>query len=76
LINHIQETHRLEKGLYGEYLDLRGWKKQQDLENCVVRSFILYSLPNIIRVIKLKRIRWVRLAAQVGEKRNEYMRLW
>jgi hypothetical protein len=41
-----------------------------------MRSFILYSLPNIIRVIKLKRIRWVRPAAQAGEKRNEYMGFW
>jgi len=34
-----------------------------------MRRFILYSLPNIIRVIKLKRIRCVRLAAQAGEKK-------
>jgi len=27
-------------------------------------------------VIKLKRIRCVRLAAQAGEKRNEYMGFW
>jgi len=41
-----------------------------------MRSFILYAFPNIIWVIKLKRIRWVRLAAQAGEKRNEYMGFW
>jgi hypothetical protein len=32
----------------------------------------LYSLPNIIRVIKSRRMRWVGHVAQMGEKRNEY----
>jgi hypothetical protein len=30
----------------------------------------LYSLPNIIRIIKLRRMRWMGHVAQMGEKRN------
>jgi hypothetical protein len=32
----------------------------------------LYSSPNIIRIIKLRRMRLVEHAAQMGEKRNMY----
>jgi hypothetical protein len=32
----------------------------------------LYSSPNIIRVIKLKRIRWAGHVARMGEKRGAY----
>jgi hypothetical protein len=32
----------------------------------------LYSLPSIIRIIKSRRMRWVRHVAQMGEKRNVY----
>jgi hypothetical protein len=38
-----------------------------------MRSFInLYSTPNIIRMIKSRRIRWARHVARMGEKRNAY----
>jgi hypothetical protein len=30
----------------------------------------LYSLPSIIRMIKLRRMRWVRHIARMGDKRN------
>jgi hypothetical protein len=30
----------------------------------------LYSSPNIIRMIKSRRMRWTRHVAQMGEKRN------
>jgi hypothetical protein len=33
---------------------------------------ILYSSPNIIRQIKLKRMRWARHVARMGEKRKVY----
>jgi hypothetical protein len=32
----------------------------------------LYSLPNIIRMIKSRRMRWAGRVAQVGEPRNAY----
>jgi hypothetical protein len=32
----------------------------------------LYSLPNIVRVITLKRIRWAGYAARMGERRSVY----
>jgi hypothetical protein len=44
-----------------------GWRKlyNEELHN-------LYSSPSIIRIIKLKRMRWVGHVAQMGENRNEY----
>jgi hypothetical protein len=32
----------------------------------------LYSSPSIIRIIKLRRMRWAGHVAQIGEKRNVY----
>jgi hypothetical protein len=32
----------------------------------------LYSSPSIVKIIKLRRIRWARHVARLGEKRNEY----
>jgi hypothetical protein len=32
----------------------------------------LYSSPSIIRIIKPRRMRWVRQVARMGEKRNAY----
>jgi hypothetical protein len=32
----------------------------------------LYSLPNIIRMIKSRRMRWAGLVARIGETRNAY----
>jgi hypothetical protein len=44
-----------------------GWRK---LHNKELRD--LYSLPSIIRIIKLRRMRWVGHVALTGEKRNAY----
>jgi hypothetical protein len=45
-------------------------KWQKVGENCIMRSFInLYSLPNVIRMIKSIRMRWAR---HEWEKRNAY----
>jgi hypothetical protein len=43
------------------------WRKlhNEELHN-------LYSLPSIIRIIKLRRMRWVGHVARMGEKRNLY----
>jgi hypothetical protein len=46
------------------------WRKQhnEELHN-------LYFSPNIIRMIKSRRIRWAGHVAQMGEKRNTYRTL-
>jgi hypothetical protein len=31
-----------------------------------------YSLPSIVRIIKMRRMRWAGHVAQMGEKRNAY----
>jgi hypothetical protein len=47
---------------------MRGeWRK---LHNEELRD--LYSLPNIIRIIKSRRMRWAGLVARMGDKRNSY----
>jgi hypothetical protein len=43
------------------------WRKQHDEE-----LHDLHSLPGIIRIIKSKRMRWVKHVTQVGEKMNAY----
>jgi hypothetical protein len=37
-------------------------------EDCTLRSFVLYSSPNIIRVIKSRRMRWAGHVAGTGER--------
>jgi hypothetical protein len=44
-----------------------GWRK---LHNEELRN--LYSSPNIIRIIKWRRMRWAGHVARMGEKRNMY----
>jgi hypothetical protein len=44
-----------------------GWR---ELNNEELHNF--YSSPNIIRMIKSRRMRWTRHIARMGEKRNEY----
>jgi hypothetical protein len=36
------------------------------------KIIFLYSSPNIIRIIKSRRIRWAGHVARMGEKRNAY----
>jgi hypothetical protein len=47
-----------------------GWRKlhNEELHN-------LYSSPNIIRIMKSRRMKWAGHVAQMGEKRNAYRRL-
>jgi hypothetical protein len=39
---------------------------------CVLTFIRVYSLPNITRIIKSKRMRWAGHVARIGEKRNAY----
>jgi hypothetical protein len=43
------------------------WRKLHNEELCD-----LYSLPNIIRIIKSRRMSWAGHVARMGEKRNAY----
>jgi hypothetical protein len=43
------------------------WRKLHNKEFCD-----LYSWPNIIRIIKSRRMRWAGHVARMGEKRNAY----
>jgi hypothetical protein len=43
------------------------WRKLHNEELCD-----LYSSPSIIRIIKLRRMRWVGHVARMGDKRNAY----
>jgi hypothetical protein len=46
---------------------VEGWRKlyNEELHN-------KYSSSNIIRIIKLRRMRWTRHVARMGDKRNAY----
>jgi hypothetical protein len=72
----LREEHRLRvfenrmlRRIFGSKRDevMGGWRKPHNEE---LRG--LYSLPSIIRMIKLRRIRWAGHVAQMGEKRNVY----
>jgi hypothetical protein len=72
----LREEHRLRvfenrvlRRIFGPKRDdvLGNWRKlhNEELHN-------VYSLPNIIRMIKSKRMRWAGHVAQMGVKRNAY----
>jgi hypothetical protein len=48
-----------------------GWRKlhNEELHN-------LYSSPSIVRMIKLRRMRWAGHVARMGEKRNDIGYWW
>jgi hypothetical protein len=62
--------NRVLRRIFGPKRDgvMGGWRKlhKKELHN-------LYSLPSIIRIIKLGRIRLVGHVARMGEKRNVYV---
>jgi hypothetical protein len=72
----LREEHRLRvfenkvlRRIFGPKRDelTGGWRKlhNEELQN-------LYSSPNIVRMIKSRRIRWAGHVARMGEKRNAY----
>jgi hypothetical protein len=50
---------------YKRYLDLKG-RKMDHGENCIMILHSLYYSPNIVRVIKSKRMRWAGHVASMG----------
>jgi hypothetical protein len=59
--------NRVLRGILGLKRDevIGGWRKIHSFE-----LHNLYSSPNIIRMIKLGRMKWTRHIARMGEKRN------
>jgi hypothetical protein len=64
--------NRVLRRIFGPKRDevVGGWKKlhKEELHN-------LYSSPNIIRIVKSRRMRWAGHIARMGKKRNAY-RIW
>jgi hypothetical protein len=64
--------NRVLKRIFGPRRDevAGGWRKlhNEELHN-------LYSSPNILRVIKLRRMRWAGQVTRMGETRNVYRNL-
>ena len=60
--------NRVLRGIFGPRRDevAREWRKQPNELND------LYSLPNISRVIKSRKLRWEGHVARMGEKRDVY----
>jgi hypothetical protein len=74
LVSHFEE-HRLNVFEKTVLRRIFGPKREEDrlwrkLHNDELHS--LYSLPNIIRVIKSRRMRWVGHVARMGERRGVY----
>jgi len=53
-------------------LDLRGRKVQDAGGDCIMRSFLTYASPYVIRVSKSRRIRWEEHVTRTGTMRNAY----
>jgi hypothetical protein len=52
------------------FLDVRGIKEQEAVENCIVSSFIICTLQQILFGDKSRMIRWTGHVASMGEIRN------
>jgi hypothetical protein len=76
----LREEHRLRlfenrvlRRIFGPKRDdvTGDWRKlhNEELHN-------LYSSPNIIRMIKSRRMRWAGYVARMGKKRNAYRLCW
>jgi hypothetical protein len=47
-------------------------KRWEGGENCIEELRGLYSSPNIIKMIKSRKMRWAGHAVRMGERRNAY----
>jgi hypothetical protein len=71
----LREEHRLRVSENRELRRIFGPKREEDgswrkLHNDELHN--LYSSPNIVRVIKSRRIRWAGYVARIGEGRGVY----
>lgn len=54
-------------------MKLQKRKQQKNGENCILRCFIIRIIPSdIIRLMKSRRMRWVRHVVHMEEKRNVF----
>ena len=70
------ETNSKIKNIRDLYRDINDFKKDYHLRTNIVKDEELndlYSSPNIVRVIKSRRMRWVVHIARMGERRCVYM---
>jgi hypothetical protein len=49
--------------------------RQMFIDHSNIKFYDLYSSPNIIRVIKSRRLRWAGHVARMGERRGPYRAL-
>jgi hypothetical protein len=47
-------------------LDLRELKQQDDGQYCVVRSFVIFTLPADVGAVQLNRTRWMKHVVRMG----------
>jgi hypothetical protein len=68
----LKKENRVLRRIFGPKRDevTRGWRKlhNEELHN-------LYSSPSIIRMMKSRRMRWVKHVARIGRK-GMYIRYW
>jgi hypothetical protein len=46
--------NRVLRRIFGPKMD----ELREDGENCITKSFMMYSLPSIIRMVKSRKMRW------------------
>jgi hypothetical protein len=44
----------------------------KDRENCIMRISVIYSSPNIIRIINSRMVKWEGHVTRMGEMRNSH----
>ena len=60
--------NRVLRRVFGPRYEVRGeWRRLHNRE-----LYALYSSPDIIRVIKSRRLKWAGLVARMGERRGTY----
>jgi hypothetical protein len=71
-LSHTQTENRLLWRTFGSKEEemVGGWRRLHNYE-----LYSLYVSPNIIRVIKSRRMRWTGHVARIGQMRNVYKNL-
>jgi hypothetical protein len=69
----LREEHRLRVFENRVLRRIFGPKRDEvtgEWRNCITKSFVICTLRQVIRIIKLRRMRWAGHVARIGEKRN------